>query len=85
MHLACERLGEAGKINGHLPSPDWVTVVSRPGRLAPMGWLEGYHQGESLTHLTAHAGMAHPSDARIERLMGFIWGGWKPILHSLGW
>jgi hypothetical protein len=28
-------------------------VVSRPGKLTLRGWLEGYRQGESLTHLTA--------------------------------
>lgn len=33
--------------------PSRAVAVSRPGRLTFWGWLEGYRQGESLTHLTA--------------------------------
>lgn len=50
MRLACERLGEVGKINGHYPFQG--RCQDQEGQ-PPMGWFEGYRQGESLTRPAA--------------------------------
>lgn len=60
--------------------PSRAAAVSRPGKLTLRDWLEGYRQGEPLTHLTASGRL------KTLHVLGRFYPSWEASsLYKLGW